>query len=87
MSLLCDFHRGKPRRHFIQRTSGVFVGCGEPIDGDHATLLMGQKKWFAHTLNQEEESVTSHVVDRRPRVIIAGFGRFWANRWALNVRQ
>ncbi|TNZ84552.1 glutathione-regulated potassium-efflux system protein KefB [Vibrio parahaemolyticus] len=39
-------------------------------------LLMGQKKWFAHTLNQEEESVTSHVVDRRPRVIIAGFGRF-----------
>ncbi|MDW1853543.1 glutathione-regulated potassium-efflux system protein KefB, partial [Vibrio sp. Vb0888] len=39
-------------------------------------LLMGQKKWFAHTLNQEEESATSHVVDRRPRVIIAGFGRF-----------
>ncbi|ENQ8056810.1 glutathione-regulated potassium-efflux system protein KefB [Vibrio parahaemolyticus] len=39
-------------------------------------LLMGQKKWFAHTLNQEEESVISHVVDRRPRVIIAGFGRF-----------
>ncbi|MBR9789076.1 MAG: glutathione-regulated potassium-efflux system protein KefB [Vibrionaceae bacterium] len=39
-------------------------------------LLMGQKKWFAHTLNQEEESVTSNVVDRRPRVIIAGFGRF-----------
>jgi glutathione-regulated potassium-efflux system protein KefB len=39
-------------------------------------LLMGQKKWFAHTLNQEEESTTSNVVDRRPRVIIAGFGRF-----------
>ncbi len=39
-------------------------------------LLMAQKKWFAHTLNQEEESVASHVVDRRPRVIIAGFGRF-----------
>ncbi|BDR12247.1 glutathione-regulated potassium-efflux system protein KefB [Vibrio sp. STUT-A11] len=39
-------------------------------------LLMGQKKWFAHTLNQEEESVTSNVIDRRPRVIIAGFGRF-----------
>lgn len=39
-------------------------------------LLMGQKKWFAHTLNQEEESVASNVVDRRPRVIIAGFGRF-----------
>ncbi|MCA0937715.1 glutathione-regulated potassium-efflux system protein KefB [Vibrio alginolyticus] len=39
-------------------------------------LLLGQKKWFAHTLNQEEENVTSHVVDRRPRVIIAGFGRF-----------
>ncbi|MEE3880843.1 glutathione-regulated potassium-efflux system protein KefB [Vibrio sp. YYF0003] len=39
-------------------------------------ILMGQKKWFAHTLNQEEESVTSNVVDRRPRVIIAGFGRF-----------
>ncbi|MDK9779154.1 MULTISPECIES: glutathione-regulated potassium-efflux system protein KefB [unclassified Vibrio] len=38
-------------------------------------LLMGQKKWFAHTLNQEE-SVTTNVVDRRPRVIIAGFGRF-----------
>ncbi len=39
-------------------------------------LLMGQKKWFSHTLNQEEENVTSNVVDRRPRVIIAGFGRF-----------
>ncbi|MGR5451903.1 glutathione-regulated potassium-efflux system protein KefB [Vibrio sp. PNB22_3_1] len=40
-------------------------------------LLMGQKRWFAHTLNQEEEqSVQSGVVDRRPRVIIAGFGRF-----------
>ncbi len=39
-------------------------------------LLMAQKKWFAHTLNQEEERVTSHVVDRCPRVIIAGFGRF-----------
>ncbi len=39
-------------------------------------LLMGQKKWFEHTLNQEEESVTSRVVDRHPRVIIAGFGRF-----------
>ena len=39
-------------------------------------ILMGQKKWFAHTLNQEEESVTSNVIDRRPRVIIAGFGRF-----------
>ncbi|ELB2778053.1 glutathione-regulated potassium-efflux system protein KefB [Vibrio parahaemolyticus] len=40
-------------------------------------LLMGQKKWFAHTLNQEEEEqVTTQVVDRRPRVIIAGFGRF-----------
>ncbi|NVC94376.1 glutathione-regulated potassium-efflux system protein KefB [Vibrio natriegens] len=39
-------------------------------------ILMAQKKWFAHTLNQEEESVTSNVVDRRPRVIIAGFGRF-----------
>nr|WP_319555320.1 glutathione-regulated potassium-efflux system protein KefB [uncultured Vibrio sp.] len=39
-------------------------------------LLMGQKKWFAHTLNQEEESVTANVVDRHPRVIIAGFGRF-----------
>lgn len=40
-------------------------------------LLMGQKRWFAHTLNQEEEqSVQSEVVDRRPRVIIAGFGRF-----------
>ncbi|HHX8315329.1 TPA: glutathione-regulated potassium-efflux system protein KefB [Vibrio diabolicus] len=39
-------------------------------------LLMGQKKWFAHTLNQEEEGMTTKVVDRRPRVIIAGFGRF-----------
>ena len=39
-------------------------------------LLMGQKKWFAHTLNQEGEGVTTNVIDRRPRVIIAGFGRF-----------
>ncbi|MDF2154691.1 glutathione-regulated potassium-efflux system protein KefB [Vibrio sp. CAU 1672] len=39
-------------------------------------LLMAQKKWFARTLNQEEERISSRVVDRRPRVIIAGFGRF-----------
>ncbi|MBR9876501.1 glutathione-regulated potassium-efflux system protein KefB [Vibrio sp. J1-1] len=58
-------------------------------------LLMGQKKWFAHTLNQEEESVTSNVVDRRPRVIIAGFGRFgqvvgrlmYANKIKLTVLE
>ncbi|MCQ8200630.1 NAD-binding protein, partial [Vibrio parahaemolyticus] len=36
----------------------------------------GPQKGFAPTLTQEEESVTSHVVARRPRVIIAGFGRF-----------
>ncbi|MEF1311622.1 glutathione-regulated potassium-efflux system protein KefB [Vibrio mytili] len=39
-------------------------------------ILMGQKKWFAHTLNQEQEKVSTKVIDRSPRVIIAGFGRF-----------
>ncbi|GEM76783.1 glutathione-regulated potassium-efflux system protein KefB [Vibrio sagamiensis] len=39
-------------------------------------LLMTQKKWFAHTLNHEEDEPSGQVVDRQPRVIIAGFGRF-----------
>lgn len=40
-------------------------------------LLMLQKQWFARHLNQSEASAqSSDVVDRSPRVIIAGFGRF-----------
>ncbi|GMQ47801.1 glutathione-regulated potassium-efflux system protein KefB [Vibrio sp. 10N] len=40
-------------------------------------LLMGQKKWFEKSLNQEHETtIKTDVKDRQPRVIIAGFGRF-----------
>jgi glutathione-regulated potassium-efflux system protein KefB len=40
-------------------------------------LLMGQKKWFEKSLNQEQEiTIKTDVEDRQPRVIIAGFGRF-----------
>lgn len=40
-------------------------------------LLMGQKKWFERSLNQEQETtIKTDVEDRQPRVIIAGFGRF-----------
>ncbi len=39
-------------------------------------LLKAQEKWFERTLNQERDALASDVVDRHPRVIIAGFGRF-----------
>jgi len=38
-------------------------------------LLLAQKWWFSRTINESEQMV-SDVIDRRPRVIIAGFGRF-----------
>ncbi|SON50906.1 glutathione-regulated potassium-efflux system protein KefB [Vibrio tapetis] len=38
-------------------------------------LLLAQKHWFARTINDVDEMETD-VVDRSPRVIIAGFGRF-----------
>lgn len=39
-------------------------------------LLLLQAKWFARTFKAEEEELESDVVDREPRVIITGFGRF-----------
>lgn len=40
-------------------------------------MLKLQDKWFAKKLNQfGEDSMSSDVIDRSPRVIIAGFGRF-----------
>ena len=39
-------------------------------------LLLGQQKWFLRTINSDEEPLESDVIDREPRVIIAGFGRF-----------
>ncbi|MDE1327285.1 glutathione-regulated potassium-efflux system protein KefB [Vibrio aestuarianus] len=40
-------------------------------------LLSAQKRWFARKLNTTSEvEMTSDVVNKEPRVIIAGFGRF-----------
>ncbi|PMH46303.1 glutathione-regulated potassium-efflux system protein KefB [Vibrio sp. 10N.286.49.B3] len=39
-------------------------------------LLIVQDKWFARSLNQDGEAMASDVIDRSPRIIIAGFGRF-----------
>ncbi|WED22074.1 glutathione-regulated potassium-efflux system protein KefB [Vibrio sp. JC009] len=40
-------------------------------------LLLAQKKWFSVTINvTESESGPDNIVDKKPRVIIAGFGRF-----------
>ncbi len=59
-------------------------------------LLMGQEKWYARKLNQEEEALlASDVVDNQPRVIIAGFGRFgqivgrllYANKIKLTILE
>lgn len=61
-------------------------------------LLKGQKWWFGRSLNyaqSESESMDSDVVDREPRVIIAGFGRFgqivgrllYANKIRLTVLE
>ncbi|MCW8329668.1 glutathione-regulated potassium-efflux system protein KefB [Photobacterium sp. SDRW27] len=39
-------------------------------------ILLLQDKWFVRTFKAEEEELESDVVDREPRVIITGFGRF-----------
>jgi glutathione-regulated potassium-efflux system protein KefB len=40
-------------------------------------LLMAQSKWYARGLNAETaEGLKSDVINKQPRVIIAGFGRF-----------
>ncbi|MGF1730615.1 glutathione-regulated potassium-efflux system protein KefB [Photobacterium proteolyticum] len=39
-------------------------------------ILLLQDKWFIRTFKAEEESLESDVIDREPRVIITGFGRF-----------
>ncbi|NVD05533.1 glutathione-regulated potassium-efflux system protein KefB [Vibrio sp. JPW-9-11-11] len=40
-------------------------------------LLMVQSKWYARRLNSEtQELLKSDVINKQPRVIIAGFGRF-----------
>ncbi|CAM3057246.1 glutathione-regulated potassium-efflux system protein KefB [Vibrio neptunius] len=39
-------------------------------------LLMAQSKWYARGLNDDAGSLHTDVVNREPRVIIAGFGRF-----------
>jgi glutathione-regulated potassium-efflux system protein KefB len=39
-------------------------------------LLLAQKKWFSATINSEETVDNGDVVNRNPRVIIAGFGRY-----------
>ncbi|KGY11381.1 potassium transporter KefB [Vibrio tubiashii] len=40
-------------------------------------LLMAQNKWYARGLNSESvDALKSDVVNKQPRVIIAGFGRF-----------
>lgn len=39
-------------------------------------LLLVQKKWFSATINNDEGLAQEDVINRNPRVIIAGFGRF-----------
>ncbi|MDG3086971.1 glutathione-regulated potassium-efflux system protein KefB [Vibrio hannami] len=40
-------------------------------------LLLAQKKWFSATINPTTDSPESdNVIDKKPRVIIVGFGRF-----------
>ena len=39
-------------------------------------ILLLQGKWFARAFKVEEEELETDVVDREPRVIITGFGRF-----------
>ncbi|WP_194436786.1 glutathione-regulated potassium-efflux system protein KefB [Vibrio fluminensis] len=59
-------------------------------------LLMGQEKWYALSLNQDDDTqLTTDVVDNQPRVIIAGFGRFgqivgrllYANKIKLTILE
>lgn len=40
-------------------------------------ILAAQRKWFARNLNvSADEALDSDIVNKEPRVIIAGFGRF-----------
>lgn len=39
-------------------------------------LLMAQTRWFAKKLNSDEPVLSPDVVNKEPRIIIAGFGRF-----------
>ncbi|PSW04838.1 glutathione-regulated potassium-efflux system protein KefB [Photobacterium lipolyticum] len=39
-------------------------------------ILLLQEKWFIHTFRADEETLETDVIDREPRVIITGFGRF-----------
>ncbi|MGF1760236.1 glutathione-regulated potassium-efflux system protein KefB [Photobacterium sagamiensis] len=39
-------------------------------------ILLLQDKWFIHTFKADEETLETDVIDREPRVIITGFGRF-----------
>ena len=58
-------------------------------------LLMAQSKWYARGLNTDTETLKSDVVNKQPRVIIAGFGRFgqiigrlmYANRIKVTVLE
>ncbi|MGD8111473.1 glutathione-regulated potassium-efflux system protein KefB [Vibrio sp. TRT 21S02] len=59
-------------------------------------LLMLQKQWFAKKLNFDEgTTIKTDVVDKSPRVIIAGFGRFgqivgrlmYANKMKVTVLE
>lgn len=58
-------------------------------------LLLVQKRWFFATINNPDDSDANDVVDRKPRVIIAGFGRFgqvigrlmYANKIRLTVLE
>ena len=39
-------------------------------------ILLLQDRWFIHTFKSEDEALETDVIDREPRVIITGFGRF-----------
>ncbi|RJX72298.1 glutathione-regulated potassium-efflux system protein KefB [Vibrio sinensis] len=59
-------------------------------------ILMLQKRWYAKDLNDDDEqNLEMDVIDKEPRVIIAGFGRFgqivgrlmYANKIKLTVLE
>jgi glutathione-regulated potassium-efflux system protein KefB len=39
-------------------------------------LLIAQDRWYARTINEPEFNEAQSVIDKKPRVIVAGFGRF-----------
>lgn len=39
-------------------------------------ILLLQDRWFIHTFKSDDEALETDVIDREPRVIITGFGRF-----------